>query len=80
VGVQEVRWEKGGTELAEDYTFFCGERNEDHRLGTGFFVHKRIISAVRRVEFISVTMSYITVRSDWCNIIILNVHVLCEDE
>jgi hypothetical protein len=22
VGVEEVRWEKGGTERAEDYTFF----------------------------------------------------------
>jgi hypothetical protein len=22
VGVQEVRWEKGGTKRAEDYTFF----------------------------------------------------------
>jgi hypothetical protein len=27
VGVQEVRWEKGGTERAEDYTFFYGEGN-----------------------------------------------------
>jgi hypothetical protein len=25
VGVQEVRWEKGGTERAEDYTFSYGE-------------------------------------------------------
>jgi hypothetical protein len=25
VGVQEVRWEKGGTERAEDYTFFYGQ-------------------------------------------------------
>jgi hypothetical protein len=24
VGVQEVRWEKGGTERGEDYTFFYG--------------------------------------------------------
>jgi hypothetical protein len=24
VGVQEVRWDKGGTEWAEDYTFFYG--------------------------------------------------------
>jgi hypothetical protein len=24
VGVQEVRWDRGGTERAEDYKFFCG--------------------------------------------------------
>jgi exonuclease III len=53
VGVQEVRWEKGGTERAEDYTFFHGQGNGDHQLGIGFFVHKRILSAVRREEFIS---------------------------
>jgi hypothetical protein len=49
VGVQEVRWDKGGTERAEDYTFFYGAGNEDHQLGAGFFVHKKIVSAVRRV-------------------------------
>jgi exonuclease III len=59
VGVQEVRWEKGGTERAEDYTFFYGQGNGDHQLGTGFFVHNRILSAVRRVEFISDRISYI---------------------
>jgi exonuclease III len=37
VGVQEVRWDKGGTERAEDYTFFYGAGNEDHQLGTVFF-------------------------------------------
>jgi hypothetical protein len=41
MGVQEVRWEKGVTERSEDYTFFYGEGNEDHQLGTVFFVHKR---------------------------------------
>jgi exonuclease III len=35
VGVQEVRSDKGGTERAEDYTFFYGAGNEDHQLGTG---------------------------------------------
>jgi hypothetical protein len=34
--VQEVRWDKGGTERAEDYTFFYGAGTEDHQLGTDF--------------------------------------------
>jgi exonuclease III len=80
VGVQEVRWEKRGTEWAEDYTFFYGQGNVDHKLGTGFFVHKRILSAVRRVEFISDRMLYIILRGCWCNVIVLNVHTPCGDK
>jgi exonuclease III len=79
VAVQEVRWEKSGTEWAEDYTFFYGER-EWGSSGRGFFIHKIIVSAVRRVEFISNRMSYIMLRGCWCNIIVLNVHAPCEDK
>jgi hypothetical protein len=71
---------QGGTERTEDYTFFNGAGNDDHPLGTGFFVHKRIMSAVRRVEFVSDRMSYIILRGRWCNIIIVNVHAPCEDK
>jgi hypothetical protein len=39
VGVQEVRWDKGGTARALDFVFFCGKGNENYQLGTGFFVH-----------------------------------------
>jgi exonuclease III len=69
VGAQEVRREKSGTERAEDYTFFYGQGNGNHQLGTGFFVHKGNVSMVERVEFISNRMSYIILRVRWCNIL-----------
>jgi exonuclease III len=80
VGVKEVRWQKGGTEWADDYTYFYGERNRDQQLGIGFFIHKSIESAVRRVEFISDRMLYIILRGHCCNFIVLDVHVTCKDK
>jgi hypothetical protein len=36
VGVQKVRWDKGGTKLAGEYIFFDWKRNQIHGLGTGY--------------------------------------------
>jgi len=46
VDVQEVRWDKGGTIRAGDYNFFSGKRKQKPSR-TGFFVHHRIVSAVK---------------------------------
>jgi hypothetical protein len=59
VGVQEIRWVGGGTKPVGEYMFFYGKGNENHELDTGFFVHKRMISAVKRVEFVSDRILYI---------------------
>jgi exonuclease III len=60
MGVQEVRWDKGGTEPAGEYTFSSGKGNENHELGTVFFL--QIILAVKKVESVSDRMSHITLR------------------
>jgi hypothetical protein len=74
VGVQEVRWEGSGTAPAGEYTFSYGNENENYELGTGFFEHKRIISLVKRAEFVSDRMSYTILRGRRFHIIVLNVH------
>jgi hypothetical protein len=43
-------------------------------------VHNRIISAVKRVQFINDRMSYIILRGHWCHIIVQNTHVPTKDK
>jgi hypothetical protein len=43
-----------------------------------FFVHHRILSAVKRVGLVSERMLCIVLRGHWCNITVSNVHALHE--
>jgi hypothetical protein len=41
VGVQEVKWDRGGTQPAGEYTLLYENGNENHELGIGFFLYTR---------------------------------------
>jgi hypothetical protein len=43
-------------------------------------VHKIIISAVKKVEFVSDRKSYTVLRGHWCHIIVLNIQTQTEDK
>jgi len=43
-------------------------------------VHRRIVSAVKRVEFVSDRVACIVLRGGWCNFIVVNVHGPSEEE
>jgi hypothetical protein len=62
VGVQEVRWDRDGTELTGEYVFFYGKGNENYESCTGFFIYKRIISAVKSLVLVRDRISYIILR------------------
>jgi hypothetical protein len=67
-----------------------GNGRENHWLGTGTFVHHRILSAVKTVEFVSdifyvlltvhPCMWYVVLRGHWFNIIFLNVQAPSEEK
>jgi len=62
VAVQEVRGVEDGSQPAENCTYLYGKENADHHIGTGFFIHKEIISAIKMCRIFSERMSDIILR------------------
>jgi hypothetical protein len=58
--------------------FFHGKGNEN-QLGTEFFTHYRIVSAVTRTQFVGFRVSHVALRGCWCNVV-LNVHSPSEEK
>jgi hypothetical protein len=79
VGVQEVRWDKGSTIIAGNYNLFYGKKRKAST-GDSIFLHHKIVSPVKRVEFVSDSMPYIVMRCRWPNVIALKVPALSEEK
>ena len=43
-------------------------------------MHRRLVSAVKRIEFVSDRLSYIVLRGHWLHIILVNVHAPSEEK
>ena len=43
-------------------------------------MHRRLVSAVKRIEFVSDRLSYIVLRGCWLHIILVTVHVPSEEK
>jgi hypothetical protein len=56
-----VRRQMGHGKTRGSY-FFPWKENENHQLGPGYYVQGRIVSAVKRLEFVSDSMSYMVLR------------------
>jgi hypothetical protein len=80
VGVQQVRWGRGGTEPAGEHTFFYGEGNGNHELGTGFSYIRESYQQSRGWSLLVIGCHTYYVRGRWCDIIVLNVHAPTDDK
>jgi len=48
----QVIWSEGGSQPADYHTFLRGNMNTSYHLGTDFFVHQRIKSAVKKADLL----------------------------
>ena len=53
---------------------FYYEETQSHNFGTGFHIKNTILSAVENIEFVNERLSYVTIRTRWCNTVLINVH------
>ena len=64
----------GAQEVTRNYTLLYGVGDNNHQLGSAIYFHRQLRSAVKKVNFISdsVTCTCIMLKGRWSDIIVLN--------
>ena len=78
--VQDVKLEKKGHCNSRGLYIFQQKRKRKLSIGNRIFLHHRIVSPVKIVEFVSHRVSYIVLRGCWFNVIVCNVHAPREEK
>ena len=63
-----------------DYISFLWKTRRKSSIGDRIFLHHKIVSPVKRVEFVSDSMPYIVMRCRWSNVIALKVPATSEEK
>ena len=79
VALQEVRWPGEGSQQTGSFALFYSGADRPE-FGTGFLVRRRILSAIREVQFVTDMISYIILEGKQHDFVIVNVHGHTEDK
>jgi endonuclease/exonuclease/phosphatase family metal-dependent hydrolase len=78
--VQEMRWIGTGTIEKKNWIIFYSCDNKEHKLGTGFVIHKRVKHLIMNFQPKSPRMCWLRIRGKFFNYSIINAHAPTEDK
>ena len=78
--VQEMRWIGLGTIEKKNWIIFYSCDNKEHKLGTGFVIHKKVKHLIMNFQPKSPRMCWLRIRGKFFNYSIINAHAPTEDK
>jgi len=78
--VQEMRWIGSGTIEKKNWIICYSCDNKEHKLGTGFVIHKKVKHLIMDFQPKSPRMCWLKIRGKFFNYSIINAHAPTEDK
>jgi len=77
--VQERRWIGLGTTEKKDWIIFCSCDKKEHKLRTGFVIHKKVKHLIMNLQSKSPGVCWLGIRGKFFNCSIINAHAATEE-